>query len=141
MVMTEDDFFDYLIATADYKLIPTAVRGSLIRSSLLFLGFRLDDWSFRVLFRLIMTLGGSHQLREFAHVGVQVEPEDHAMADVSRAHQYLETYFGAGTDAPPISIFWGTAADFLHQLRAELAKAGGEELPAPAQGDEDDWLS
>ncbi len=68
LVLTEDDVFDYLLATAEYKLIPTAVRGALTRSSLLFLGFRLDDWTFRALFRLIATLGGIHRLRDFAHV-------------------------------------------------------------------------
>jgi len=141
LVLTEDDFFDYLIATAEYKLIPTAVRGALTRSSLLFLGFRINDLGFRVLFRLIMTLGGAHQLHEFAHVGVQVNPEEHDLPDVERARDYFENYFGASGKTPPISIFWGSAGDFLTALREQLANTAAQEAPVTEPDDEDDWLS
>src|SRR6185369_4334846 len=72
LVLTEDDYLDYLIAAAAYKLMPAVVSGTVVRSSLLFLGFTLDDLAFRVLFRLIMSLEGSGQLGDYAHVGVQV---------------------------------------------------------------------
>ncbi len=140
LVLTEDDFFDYLLALAEYKLIPKAVRGRIIRNSLLFLGFRLDFWKFRVLFRLITTLGGSRQLLDFAHVGVQVDPEEHTLAEVEGARKYLEQHYGGG-EAPPISIYWGRAADFLEELRAQLEKTAGAEEAAPLEDDEDDWLS
>lgn len=143
LVLTEDDFFDYLIATAEYKLIPTTVRGALTRSSLIFLGFRLDDLAFRALFRLIMTLGGVHKLREYAHVGVQVDPEDHDLGDLEGAHRYLEGYFAAGTggEVPPISIYWGKPADFLSELQQQLQTLDTEEVRAVVEEDEDDWLS
>ena len=142
LVLTEDDIFDYLLATAEYKLIPTAVRGALTRSSLLFLGFRLDDWTFRALFRLIMTLGGIHRLRDFAHVGVQVDPEEHSLIDVERACRYMERYFGAARDAPPLSIYWGSARDFLEELVRQLHQGTGIfQIPVSAQEEEDDWLA
>jgi CHAT domain/SIR2-like domain len=132
LVLTEDDFFDYLIATSAYKLIPTAVRGSLTNSSLLFLGFPLAGWTFRVLFRLIMTLEGCSKLNQFSHVGVQVDPEAHSQADVERARKYLESYFGADRSAgraePQIDIYWGSAADFLKELHAQLAAMKDEEV-------------
>ncbi len=142
LVLTEDDYFDYLIAAADYKLIPRVVRGTLVDSSLLFLGFSLDDWSFRVLYRLIMALDGSAQLSEFTHVGVQVDPAETDLGDVEQARDYLQAYFGAGRDAPPIDVYWGSAADFLNELREQLEKSAGE--PAPViddEDDEDDWVS
>ena len=141
MVLTEDDYIDYLIAAADYKLIPRVVRGTLVESSLLFLGFSLDDWSFRVLYRLIMALDGSAQLAEFAHVGVQVDPSEADLGDARQAREYLQAYFGAGRDAPSIDVYWGTATDFLNELREQLAKNAGE--PAPVvedEEDEDDWV-
>lgn len=141
LVLTEDDYLDYLIAAAEYKLIPAVVRGTLVRSSLLFLGFTLSDLSFRVLFRLIMSLDGSSQLGDYAHVGVQVDPEAHNLTDVERAREYLEEYFGTGRDAPRIDIYWGTAADFLKELRDQLATLGAE---APSRADsetEDDWVT
>jgi len=134
LVLTEDDFFDYLIATSAYKLMPTVVRGSLTESSLLFLGFPLDGWTFRVLFRLIMTLEGCAKLKQFSHVGVQVDPDAHSQADVERARRYLQTYFGAdrgaghGRGEPRIDIYWGSAADFLKELQSQLASTKDEEV-------------
>jgi hypothetical protein len=146
LVLTEDDFFDFLIATATYKLIPTVVRGSLTESSLLFLGFRLDSWTFRVLFRLIMTLEGAADLKQFSHVGVQIDPEENSRADAERARRYLESYFGAdrgagsGRGEPRIDLYWGTAADFLAELARQLAAQPDEAAPAAQGGDADGWF-
>lgn len=142
LVLTEDDYVDYLIAATDYKLIPGVVRGTLVKSSLLFLGFSLDDWAFRVLFRLIMALDGSAQLGDFAHVGVQIDPLEHSLVDIERAREYLEEYLGTGRDGPPIDVYWGSADDFLNQLRSELEKHDGEPAVRVGEGeDEDDWIS
>ncbi len=142
MVLAEDDFVDYLIAAADYKLIPRVVRGTLVKSSLLFLGFTLDDWAFRVLFRLIMSLDGSAQLADYAHVGVQIDPSEHSLADVERAREYLQEYFSTGRDTPPIDIYWGSSIDFLNELKEQLEKTAGDEPEAIIDDDEDedDWL-
>jgi hypothetical protein len=146
LVLTEDDFFDYLIATATYKLIPTAVRGSLTESSLLFLGFRLSDWTFRVLFRLIMTLEGCADLKQYSHVGVQVDPEENSQADVERARKYLEGYFGAdrgagrGRGEPRIDIYWGSAADFLKELHTQLTKTADDAIPVEHTGKTAGWF-
>ncbi len=140
LVMNEDDFFDYLIAAAEYKLIPGPVRGALTRGSLLFLGFRLDDWTFRVLFRLIMALGGQQRLRDYAHVAVQVDPEEHDLTDVEPARRYLDQYFSAGRDAPPISIYWGSSQDFLAELRRRMDEDTVDEPSIPAEEDDDGWL-
>jgi hypothetical protein len=146
LVLTEDDFFDYLIATSTYKLIPAAVRGSLTESSLLFLGFPLDSWTFRVLFRLIMTLEGCSDLKQYSHVGVQVDPEEHSLADVERARKYLEGYFstdrsaGRGRGEPRIDIYWGSAADFLKELHTQLENTADEDVPAEAGGASGGWF-
>ncbi len=130
LVLTEDDFFDYLIASSAYKLTPTVVRGLLTESSLLFLGFRLDDWTFRILFRLIMTMEGCADLKEYSHVGVQMDPEEHSLGDVERARRYLESYFaidrGHGRGEPRIEIYWGTVATFLNELRDQLDRTEGD---------------
>jgi hypothetical protein len=143
LVLTEDDFFDFLIATSTYKLMPAVVRGSLTDSALIFLGFRLDDWTFRVLFRLIMNLEGSAGMRKYSHVGVQINPEEHSLADVERARRYLERYFnsdrGAGLSEPPISLYWGSPAEFLRELHRRLADTRAEEVAAPTERS-DEWF-
>jgi hypothetical protein len=125
-VLTEDDVFDYLIQTSKYDLIPQAVADALGSRALLFLGFSLDDWKFRVLFRMILAIEGNAQLGQFKHVGVQVDPDQATYADLVRAKRYLEDYFTAphvmrdNLVKPKISIYWGTAADFLRQLNTRL---------------------
>ena len=79
-------------------------------------------------------------MNELSHVGVQVNPDDNSLADVERARRYLESYFQDGKDdAPKISIYWGTRADFLKELHGRLAEMKAEQ-PAPfAQGGNDGW--
>jgi hypothetical protein len=119
-VLTEDDFFDFLIRMYKYDLMPLVVGDALTSGSLLFLGFPLDDWKFRILFRMIMAKGGRQLLQDFNHVGVQVNPEENTYADAARARKYLEGYF---RDAR-IDIYWGSSADFLKDLRDRMKVVG-----------------
>lgn len=138
LVLTEDDYFDYLIGTAADKLIPPQVESALVDNSLLFLGFRLTDWSFRVLFRLMRSLPGRDRLKNYCHVAVQLDPELHTMADVEGAKAYLKKYFH---NEAQIEIYWGTPEEFLSALQREVDNAGGviEEAPAEEAGDEFDF--
>ena len=55
LVITEDNFFDFLVSVAeDRSLIPLVVQEALSNSSLLFLGFGLEDWDVRVLLRSLI---------------------------------------------------------------------------------------
>ncbi len=92
--------------------IPGVVRSALSNSALLFLGFQMDDWNFRVLFRSIMSQEGSRLRRKFAHVAVQVDPEEDRTLEPERARRYLESYF-QGAD---ISVYWGSVEDFAKEL-------------------------
>jgi hypothetical protein len=113
VVLTEDDYFDYLIGvTRDKDLIPGVVRRALADTALLFLGFRMDDWNFRVLFRSIMSQEGRSRRSRYAHVAVQIDPEEGRILEPERARRYLESYF-RGED---ISIYWGNAEDFVQEL-------------------------
>ena len=139
MVLTEDDFLDYLIAASRLDLLLPTLVGQLMQSSLLFLGFRLDDWRFRVLFRMIVTRQGTRTMRQMSHVGVQIDPGEQSVADVKSARKYIESYFKGGEDAPEISIFWGSPADFLKQLREQMANNAGRDASPVVQGGGDDW--
>ena len=80
--------------------------------ALLFLGFRIDDWNFRVLFRSIMSQEGRSRRHKYAHIAGQILPEEGRFLEPERARSYLESYF---QDAD-ISIYWGSVEDvpFLH---------------------------
>jgi hypothetical protein len=113
IVLTEDDYFDYLIgATSNKEGIPSLVRRALADTALLFVGFRMEDWNFRVLFRSIMSQQGGGRRRRYAHVAVQIDPEAGRIQEPELARRYLERYF-QGAD---ISIYWGSADDFMKEL-------------------------
>jgi hypothetical protein len=135
VVLTEDDYFDYVIATASYKLVPRVVRSALVSNSLLFLGFQLTDWSFRVLFRLIQSLEGGAKNARMAHVGVQLDPEEYTFADARKARSYLQKYFDKEAN---IALFWGSAEDFLHELQKQIANFP-EQARAAAASAGGDW--
>ncbi len=119
MVLTEDDYFDFLIGvTGNRDLIPVTVRRALADTALLFLGFHMEDWNFRVLFRSIMSQQGGGRRKRYAHIAAQVDPEQGRAVDIERARHYLEEYF----DEADITIYWGSAEDFLRELRGRLAE-------------------
>ncbi len=119
VILTQDDYFDYLIdVTRNNDIIPTTVRAQLANTALLFLGFQLSDWDFRVFFRSIMSQEGRKKRRDYSHVAVQIDPEQDRLVDPDRARRYLERYFYD----TKISIFWGRAEDFLKELLRQMEK-------------------
>lgn len=119
LVLTEDDYFDYLIGvTGNKDLIPGVVRRALADTALLFLGFQLDDWNFRVLYRSIMSQEGRSRRKKYSHIAAQIDPEEGRILEPERARRYLESYFG---DAD-ISIYWGSAEDFVKELQKQVGK-------------------
>ncbi|HET9222790.1 MAG TPA: CHAT domain-containing protein [Roseiflexaceae bacterium] len=118
LVLTEDDYFNYLIGvTSNKDLIPDSVRRALADTALLFLGFRMDDWNFRVLFRSFMSQEGRGRSRKYTHVAAQIDPEQGRIQEPERARRYLESYFQGAA----ISIYWGNAEDFVRELAEKLA--------------------
>lgn len=114
IVLTEDNYFDFLIGvTSNKDIIPEQVRLALSDSSLLFLGFQTEAWDFRVLYRSILAQPGSTRRSQYAQIAAQVEPEDGRILEPQGARTYLEEYFGKGAD---IDIFWGSPQEFLTEL-------------------------
>jgi hypothetical protein len=136
LVLTEDDYFEYLISLIQYKpRIPAVVGHQTTSTSLLFLGFQLTDWNFRVLYRLIMSQEGSSKLKQLTHVAVQVDPEEEALINPRAARKYLEDYFGS---SGPVTIFWGSGGEFLGELGRRLASIE-DVVPVGPAADAEDW--
>ena len=122
LVLTQDDYFEWLqawIKKRDTKVLPTPVRDALTKKALLFLGYELDDWDFRVLFQGIKAFGGNVRMRKRPHVGVQLNPELQSVEPES-AQEYLESYFGDDN----VTIYWGALDSFVTRLRQELDERG-----------------
>ena len=89
---------------------------ALADASLLFIGYRLRDINFRVIYRgLVQALEGS--LRSLS-VTVQMKPPDDHAGDTDAAEQYLTKYF----DKLQVRVYWGTAAKFAKELRDRWRK-------------------
>jgi hypothetical protein len=122
LVLTENDYLEFLVSIAMDRteqhrtLVPAAILTALTTRPLLFIGYSLQDWTFRVLFHgLVRTIPDIHRRR---HVSVQLPPPVNGSVDDAevRAHQYLTRYLEGWN----ISIFWGTADQFCAQLRSRM---------------------
>jgi hypothetical protein len=122
LVLNEQDYVEFLIKLAlergmnNRKIIPLQILPALTKQPLLFIGYSLRDWSFRVLFSgLVRAVADVHQRR---HVSVQLPPlkDNDDGAARKRAEEYLATYF----EHLNISVYWGTAHDFCGELSVRL---------------------
>jgi hypothetical protein len=115
LVVTEDDHFDFLKGAArNSKLIPNFVQRAMADSALLFLGYQLEEWSFRVLFRSLLDQPGN-RLYQYSHIAVQIMPEVGRLISTDRALRYLERYLNKGARAE-ISLYLGSAEEFVRLL-------------------------
>ncbi len=120
MVLTEDDYFDFLRGvTSNKDLIPPRVRSALTNAATMFLGFQLDDWVFRIFFHSMINPETMKMRARFSHIGVQVELDEARNISPKRARKYLEKYFGTSE----ITIFWGSSSDFLSELNTRWKPA------------------
>jgi len=119
IVLSEDDYFAWMTAwIRNAHLIPDAVRAALTTRSLMFLGYRLDDWEFRVLSQSIKSFPGSSKLGSFVHVGVQLSPEDNEDIEPEAAQDYLESSFSQAKMR--LNIYWGESHQFLTEVRRRM---------------------
>jgi hypothetical protein len=119
LVLTEDDYFEWLTAwITKQKLVPDDVKMALMNRSLLFLGHRLDDWEFKIMFQAILSYEGSKNLPENEHVGVQLNPGSR-LVEPEAAQKYLESYFGINS----ISVYWAETRKFLDEYRDRTGMA------------------
>lgn len=125
IVLAEDDYLEFLtnLAVDDRaggrQMLPTSILDALTRKPLLFIGYSLQDWTFRVLFHgLLKAVPGINRRR---HVSVQLAPSlAGTRADVLKVQYDLARYY----EDWRISIFWGTAQDFCNELRKRMGTAG-----------------
>lgn len=114
LVLTEDDYLDFVLSISRTEdLLPPRIRQALTGTSLLFLGYAITDWDFRVLFRSLVSYLTKSVQR--VHVSVQLGPGG-AGADAQKAtrvQDYLNRYF----EELEISVFWGTCKQFVAELR------------------------
>lgn len=115
IVLTEDDYFDYLMGVSrNSERIPNDVQRVLADSTLMFIGFQLQDWNFRAMLRSILSLSQESRRRGPTHISAQIEPDENRILEPDGARHYIEKYFSQ--DAR-VSLYWGSVEDFIRELR------------------------
>ncbi|WP_449065119.1 SIR2 family NAD-dependent protein deacylase [Planomonospora algeriensis] len=121
IVLAEDDYLEFLTSLAaegvgnGQRMLPPSILAALTKRPLLFIGYSLQDWTFRVLFGgLLRAVPGIHRRR---HVSVQLVPSIYtSRADVREVQQQLARYY----EGWQISVFWGSAEEFCKELRRRM---------------------
>ena len=120
LVLTEDDYLDFLAAIAQdshqqQPLLPLYLRQALTQSSLLLLGYQLRDWDFRILFRGLINATPSG-LR-MINLAIQMNPDEQqwvvAADDIKR---YLQGYFEEKEKQLNFTVAYDTTAAFVNRL-------------------------
>ena len=109
LVLTEDDYLRFLVSVsqgsfADSDRIPDRIRQVIIDSALVFLGFELDSWAFRV---FLWGLIKQSETTNRGHITFQVEPNEDEKDLVRR---YLK-------EQAKLEIYWGDIHQYTQDLR------------------------
>jgi hypothetical protein len=121
LVLIEKDYMQFLLSVAkDDKLIPTAVTdaiGSL--PSLLFIGYQLDDWDFRILLTVLDSFFPKTLKQGRRHISVQLASSDAntSLQQIERARQYF------AFEDLQVDVYWGTCEQFAKELLDRYQKS------------------
>jgi hypothetical protein len=117
MVLTDDDYLNFLINISEEDVIPAHIEAAFgTDRAFLFVGYSLEDMSFKVLFRKFgRKMASSPGDR---HVAVQLHPGKGLTEEQKRKQrEFLEKLFGTQN----VKIYWGDASVFLRTLRQRWA--------------------
>jgi SIR2-like protein len=121
MVLSEDDYFQFLINVSnDPELVPKRIQQAITGTSLILLGYSLEDWDFRILFHFLA--GYLKKSTSKTHVAVQLSPSSTDANLKQRAQAFFDKYFES--KSPDIRVSWDTTQEFVLKLSENWQKSG-----------------
>jgi hypothetical protein len=112
-VLTEEDYETFLLGFGlNDNIVPSPVRIAISQYPLLFVGYSLRDWSFRVLFRAVIK--EYEQNAGVPGITVQLSPSE--VTDQAAATEYIAKKY----ERIGLKIFWGTASEFATTFRQKV---------------------
>jgi hypothetical protein len=118
MVLTEDDYIEFLINISEFEVIPPHILPAFAPSrTFLFVGYSLEDINFKVLFLKFAkqqdTTAGPR------HFAVQLPiTKDLTPAEEKARREYMEKLF----ENMKVKVYWGDAKQFTSSLRKRWAE-------------------
>jgi len=118
IVITEDDYLDFLMyISEDPELIPPQIQRVFTNSSLLFLGYSLDDTDFKLILRRMASY--LHRSEGPRHVAVQIAPKAPGEAPTEQEirlaadqQEYLQEHY----KLQKVKVLWRTCRQFAAEL-------------------------
>jgi hypothetical protein len=114
MVLTDDDYLDFLFSIStkgSETILPHVIRDLLSSNSLLFIGYSLEDITFRLIFRV---LSGLNLNRGWAVMYRGNTPNE---VNEAAAAEYMEEYM---KQLFSVKVFYGTNENFANEARNRL---------------------
>jgi hypothetical protein len=118
LILSEDDYMNFLmnaveeINSQDY--FPSYLRGALPESSLILIGYHMQDWDFRTLFRFGSRVRKAEAVDDeiTPSIAIQFKPTLGRKEIEDRSLQYLEKYFAKRN----FRVKWTGAEEFVYEL-------------------------
>lgn len=125
LLVTEDDYIDFTVSAGQKEplIIPHWIRRALARTTLLFVGYSLEDWNFRVLMRQLMKQQNVQRHQQAKSISIQLSDTNIPLEQRRKAERFLADYLGTAA----IEIYWGKATPFLNELDRRMRVASGKE--------------
>jgi hypothetical protein len=118
LVLTEGDYYHHLVMSETSEMASVKELNRIFtNSALVFLGFRLHEWDFRIFFRRLRELKTFAHLDEYQHVAVQIDPSSSGgLATASEVRKFLKKFL----NNEHIDIFEGSVEQFVRTLYDRL---------------------
>lgn len=127
LVITEEDFINFMANQGDAgenRGLPVSVVASLENSTIVFIGYSMEDWNFRVIFK------ATAERRDNRRYAVQFLPPDEELGPKERAKRNVLVRFW---ESKQVDIISADASEFLGDLHQVLASG---ELPDVRAGED-----
>jgi hypothetical protein len=113
MVLTETDYIDFIVnLNSQSDMLSAIVTQALVSTSLLFVGYSLQDINFRTIFRGIVNFLGSRF--QLSSVAVLLPPRQLSVDKQDQVQKYLNKY----TESMfKVHVYWGDASQFSKEFR------------------------
>jgi hypothetical protein len=125
LVLTEDDYLNFLVRLSEPSrdLLPQVITRALSQSAILFIGYSLADWTFRVLFRSLSSAAPASF--RYPCIAVQLPPEDAKKRRQAKAQEYLKRYFGRVVSGE-VMVHFQDVHEFTAELRERWERRDGQ---------------
>jgi hypothetical protein len=117
IVLTERDFFEFVINTNREKeqdIIPAFLRREIVNSSLLFMGYSLEDIVFRSIFQGALSFMSTAPRNTNNIAVIQLPFNQNDILKKQKVQEYLEKYTAKMFK---IVVYWGDTNDFIEELQ------------------------